>query len=75
MNAATTPDDIEPPLKTPPRTICNSSSRTEYAGAELTTAPARPRASNALAIPSRVGNRLHPRSGLVTDHCSQPTAL
>ena len=60
------------PVKTPPITICNSSSRLAYTGYAVAAAPARDRADKSLAIPSRVDNRLHHRCGRITDLSGNP---
>lgn len=51
--------------------ISNSTSTGTYAGAELHTY-ARPGAADALALPSRMNNRLHYRDGRVTDMQGNP---
>ncbi len=51
--------------------ICNSTSTGTYAGAELSSY-ARPGAADALALPSRMNDRLHYRDGRVTDMQGNP---
>lgn len=51
--------------------ICNSTSSGTYVGAELTSY-ARPGAADAMALPSRMNDRLHYRDGRVTDMQGNP---
>lgn len=51
----------------PPRTYSNTRMTEPYDGAELRPIVGRPGATDALALPSRIGNRLHYRDGRVTD--------
>ncbi len=47
----------------PPRTYSNSRMTERYDGAELRPIVGRPGATDALELPSRIGNRLHYRDG------------
>lgn len=58
---------LQAPVRTPSATFCNSTTTRDYAGAELTDPSTRMHADNTLEIPSRVGNQLRYRCGLITD--------
>ena len=63
-----TPDQFSSAVRVTP---CNSTSTGTYAGAELTSY-ARPGAADAMALPSRMNDRLHYRDGRVTDMQGNP---
>jgi len=60
------------PSITPPITFCNSTTGTQYLGADLLEPPVRMNAAQAFTLPSRVGRRLNSPCGQVTDLAGQP---
>ena len=62
------------PAKAAPMTFCNSFTKKHYLGEDLTLAPVRPSADDSLSLPSRMGQRLHYRGGLVTCMAGTPIA-
>ena len=64
----TTPTDTQERQRTPSATVHAASTKGDYSGAELSAAPTRPGAANALSIPSRIGDNLHHRDGKVTTY-------
>lgn len=60
------------PAITPSATVTNATSRGAYAGLELKPYAGRPRAMDAQRHPTRIGNRLHYRDGMVTDLAGNP---
>lgn len=62
------------PAKAAPVTFCNSATSDHYLGEDLTQAPVRPSADDSLRLPSRMGERLHYRAGLVTCMAGTPIA-
>lgn len=60
---------------TPSPTVHSASTKGSYSGAELSASAVRPGADAALALPSRMGDRLHHRNRCVTDLTGQPVAL
>ena len=62
------------PAKAAPVTFCNSAKKDHYLGEDLTQAPVRPSADDSLRLPSRMGQRLHYRGGLVTCMAGTPIA-
>lgn len=61
--------DLSAPAKT---RITNATTRDTYTGAELGLTVARPGAAAAMALPSRVGQRLHYRDGRTADATGAP---
>jgi len=62
------------PAKAAPVTFCNSATSDHYLGEDLTQSPVRPAADDSLSLPSRMGQRLHYRGGLVTCMAGTPIA-